>query len=60
MHNTGCQHAYVKMPPGFFQKMVEETSRKDLHDLPDPQKPSAITKGTTNFTGAWKVGTTLA
>lgn len=59
MYNTGCQHACVKTPPGFFQKMVEETLHKDLQDVPDPQKPSGITKGTTDFTGAWKAETTL-
>lgn len=44
MHNTGCQHACVKMPPGFFQKMVEKTLCKDLQDIRDPQKPSGITE----------------
>lgn len=33
MRNSGCQHACVKMAPGSFRKVVEETLGKDLQNL---------------------------
>jgi len=60
VRNTGCQHVFAEMAPGFSQKMIEETLGKNLQDLQDWQKPSGIMEGTVNFTKAWKAGTMLA